>query len=889
MELTIEQALQQGVIAHNAGNQQEAERLYRVILQSQPRHPDANHNLGLIAISVNQVEAALPLFKTALDVNPMIEQFWVSYIDALVKDNQFNFAKQKIKKARKKGFDAKKLEALLSQSKVTVDTNVPSQARLSSLLDYYQNGRLSEAEKLAISITQEFPKHQLGWTVLGALFGQSGRHSEAVSAGHTAVALNPQDAEAHYNLGVPLQELGRLKEAEASYMQAIALKPDLAQAHYNLGIMLQETGRLDEAKASYTQAIALKPDYTQAYSNLGNTLQKLGRLDEAEASYTQAIALEPDYAEARSNLGITLQELGRLEEAEASYMQAIASKPDSGEAHSNLGITLQELGRLDEAEASYMQAIVLKPDYAEAHNNLGGTLKELGRLDEAEVIYTQAIALKPDYAEAHSNLGNMLRELGRLDEAEASLRQAIASKPDYAEAHNNLGNTLMELGRFEEGEASYRQALAIKPGYTEAHSNLLFLYAGFNYEASLYLKEARDYGCRIAETVTSRFSRWSCEEEDQTLRVGFVSGDLSNHPVGYFLEGLLNKLSRSKLELFAYPTKLVEDELTLRIKPRFAAWHPLISISDEEAANLIHSDGIHILIDLSGHTAKSRLPIFAWKPSPIQITWLGYFASTGIAEIDYILGDSYVTPVEEADHYTEKIWRLPESFLCFTEPTINVEVGPLPALSNGSVMFGCFNKIERMNDNVVAVWAKILKAIPGSRLFLKEKTLNDSARRRAVYSRFELVGIEKNQLILEGRLDWKSARSEYLAAYNRVDIALSPFPYGGGTTSVEGLWMGVPVIAKRGNHFLSHYGESIAHNAGLSNWIASDEDEYVSKAIEFSSNLDDLVALRSRLRASVVSSPLFDAERFANHFENALREMWGRWKEGTYPDKNDAK
>jgi predicted O-linked N-acetylglucosamine transferase (SPINDLY family) len=468
-------------------------------------------------------------------------------------------------------------------------------------------------------------------------------------------------------------------------------------------------------------------------------------------------------------------------------------------------------------------------------------------------------------------LGATLQGLGRLDEAVASYNQAIALKPDYATAHSNLGVTLQGLGRLDEAEASYNQAIALKPNYTEAHSNLLFLISGFNYEAPLYLKEAQDYGRKIADTVTSRFSSWSCEEESKTLRIGLVSGDLSNHPVGYFLEGLLNLLSRSNLDLFAYPTKLFEDDLTVRIKPYFAAWQPIVRISDEAAASLIHSDGIHILIDLSGHTAKNRLPIFAWKPAPIQISWLGYFASTGVAEIDYILGDPYVTPVEEADHFIEKIWQLPESYLCFTEPNVNVDVCPLPALANGSVMFGCFNSIERMNDNVVVVWASILKAIPDSRLFLKDKIFSDSAMRQAVYSRFELVGIGENRLILEG----KSPHSEYLAAYNRVDIALSPFPYGGGTTSAEGLWMGVPVITKRGDHFLSHLGESIAHNTGLSNWIASDEDDYVAKAVEFSSNLDDLAILRSRLRAQVVSSPLFHTERFGNHFERALRDMWG--------------
>ena len=443
MELTIEQVLQQGVAAHKSGNLQEAERLYRAILQSQPTHPDANHNIGLIAISVNQIKAALPLFKIALDVNPNIEQFWLSYIDALIKEQQFEAAKQVLEQAKKQCVAVEKLNVLEAQlASINKQENViclsPSQQQLSNLLEQYQNGRFADAEELAVSITEQFPKHQFAWKVLGAIFGQTGRKVEAANANQKAVALSTQDAEAHYNLGNTLQALGRLQEAEASYTEAIVLKPDFAKAHSNLGNTLQALGRLQDAEASYRQAIALKPDYAEAHSNLGNTLQEQGRLEEAEASLKQAIALKPDYSEAHSNLGNTLNELDRLEEAEASYTQAIALKPDYAEAHSNLGVTLQELGRLEEAEASYGQAIALKPDYAEPHNNLGNTLKELGRLDEAEASHTQAIALKPDYAEAHYNFGIMLQEQGRLDEAEASYTQAIALKPDYVEAHSNL-------------------------------------------------------------------------------------------------------------------------------------------------------------------------------------------------------------------------------------------------------------------------------------------------------------------------------------------------------------------------------------------------------------------------------------------------------------------
>jgi tetratricopeptide (TPR) repeat protein len=465
MELTIEQALQQGVAAHKEGKLQDAERLYRAILQSQPLHPDANHNLGVLAVSVNKADAALPLFKTALEANPKIEQFWLSYIDALVKANQLKDAKQAIKKAKNKGFDARQLQTLLSQSKGVTDTKAPSQVQLNSLLKHYQTGRLSDAEKLALSFTQEFPKHQFGWKVLGAVLGQSGRKPEAVGANQEAVALSPQDAEARNNLGVTLQELGRLDEAEASYTQAIVLKPDYADAHYNLGITLQELRRLDAAEASYTQAITLKPDYAEAHYNLGVTLQELGRLGEAEASYRQVISLKPDYAEAHSNLGTALQELGRLDETEASYTQAIALKPDYAEAHNNLGNTLQELGRLDEAEASYTQSIALKPDNAKAHSNLANTLQKLGRLDEAEASYTKAIALKPDYAEAHRHLTSM-KKFDAQDEQYSKMLELYLDKniSEEQRCHINFGlaKACEDLGDFEKAFQHYREGNVLR-------------------------------------------------------------------------------------------------------------------------------------------------------------------------------------------------------------------------------------------------------------------------------------------------------------------------------------------------------------------------------------------------------------------------------------------
>ena len=350
---------------------------------------------------------------------------------------------------------------------------IPSPEELNSLLAHYQNGRLEDAEKLAIFITKKFPKHSFSWKVLGAVLKQTGRISEALVANQKALVIDPQDVEVYNNMGNVLVELNRLEKAEVVFRQAIALKPDFAQAYCNLGGTLQKIGKLEEAEASYRQAIVLKPQYPEAYNNLGVTQQEFSKLEEAEASYKQATALKPDYTEAHFNLGNTLQKIGKLEEAEASYKQATASKPNYAEAHYRLGIIQQGFSKVEEAEASFRQAIVSKPDYAEAFNNLGKILwfnciksetqQVLTKLEEAEAIYKQAIALKPDYAEAFNNLADTLKELGRLEEAEASYRQAIALKPDYAEAHSNLGKFIYLNGDIDSALESIEKANHINP------------------------------------------------------------------------------------------------------------------------------------------------------------------------------------------------------------------------------------------------------------------------------------------------------------------------------------------------------------------------------------------------------------------------------------------
>jgi len=346
-----------------------------------------------------------------------------------------------------------------------------------------------------------------------------------------------------------------------------------------------------------------------------------------------------------------------------------------------------------------------------------------------------------------------------------------------------------------------------------------------------------------------------------------------NHPVGYFLESVLSALATQaagRIDWFAYPTQLRSDALTRRLQALCDGWRPAVGLSDERMAKQIHDDGIDILIDLSGHTAHNRLQVFAWKPAPVQASWLGYFATTGVEAIDYWIADPWTVPAGEEKNFIETVWRLPETYLCFTEPEYDIAINPLPAAATEAVTFGCFNHLAKMSDAVVALWAQVLHATPSSRLFLKTRQLGEESMRQHTLERYAAHGITQERLRLEGA----SPRAELLGAYGQIDIALDPFPYPGGTTSVESLWMGVPVLSLKGDCFLSHIGESILHNAGLEDWIASDCYDYVARAKGHAAELESLAALRKELRTKVLASPLFDAGRFAQHFEQALRGMW---------------
>lgn len=723
------------------------------------------------------------------------------------------------------------------------------------------------------------PGFAFGWKVLGASLMALGDAKMAAGALKRVIALQPDDAEAHANLADALHHSGEMRAALESATYAIGIDPSLGEAYLTAARACIARKEWEKAVSFLQDLLVRHPDDTQAPTLLAQAQD--GLASAASQAPTPSGQQSPRLGLRKAD-GRTLkrarQELvklfnsGQFSALETAALGWTRRYPEVAFHWHALGLARARLGKTTESIAPYREAIRLMPDDAELQNNLAISLVTLGRLEEATEACEHALSCAPDYLPALNNLGVILQKQHRFADAAETYRQVVERDPQHCNATRNLGNVLKDMGRLAEGLEWYRRSLKLDPKSFEAWSNLLF---SSNYLAAESVECLRELATQFAEVAAGVCGKPSAEKppartSPEALRVGFVSGDLHSHPVAYFLEKVLAHLDHTRITPLAFVTYDKTDLVTDRLKPRFAAWRRLVGLSDAEAAELIVRENVDVLIDLSGHSGYNRLPMFVHRPAPLQVTWLGYFATTGLAEMDYIIGDPYVTPPTEARHFVERVWRLPETYLCFSPPNLVVDPGPLPWLGNGYPTFGCFNNLPKLNDRVIDLWCRILLVVPEARLFLKTKQLGDAAVRTETMARFAARGVDPARLVLEGH----APRGELLASYRRVDVCLDPFPYPGGTTSIEALWMGVPVITLRGDRFLSHVGETIAHNAGLSDWIAEDEPAYLVKAIATCANPAALSELRASLRARVLASPLFDAERFARNFEAALFGMW---------------
>lgn len=929
--------LQQAIEHQQAGQLLEAGLMYQTILQTDPGHPEANHNLGRIAMQAQQTDAGLSHLAAAIEADPAHGRYWVSYIDALFRAGREDEARSVFAMARQNGLDGEGVDALAVRVGATEASNsgtvsgqtasapgwpiaptsdhaeTPSRDDSRALLALFNAGRFAEALEVAAEMTRRSPSDAFAWKALGAALKTLGRHADALTPMRRSASLSPDDPEAHYNLGVVLQQLGRHDEAEASYRRVLSLQRDYADAWLNLGVALNQSDRPDDAEECFREVLRLRPASASAHANLGAVLERQGRLEEAERCYRQVVASRPESVDGHIGLGRVQRMLGRGEESERSLACALALDTDDARAHAELALSLLELGRLEDADRHFKEARRLDPQDVSVLGNHGNLLCQLERFTEAEYCYRLALDIDPDQAGLHGNLGKLLKNIGRLVDAENSFRQALRLNPDNLEIQNRLGLVLHEQGRLDEAEACYRRILqadpadpaataaiinlgctllaqgrpreaadcfrksiATAPDQAAIHSNLLYALAldeSVDPE-SLFIEHKR-----VGEQLEAPYrNAWGTHtnprDPGRCLQVGFVSADFYDHAVASFIEPVLSELAGNRaLVLHAYYNHFINDAVTQRLRQHFAHWHRVSALGDKEMADKIRADGIDILIDLSGHTGYNRLPVFARKPAPVQASWIGYPGTTGLAAMDYYLADRFVLPPGlYDDQFTEKIVRLPAN-APFTPSAEAPDINPLPALTRGHVTFGSFNRVDKLSRDVVRLWSRLLRALPGSRLLLGSMPL--SGHQDMLLSWFAEEGIARERLDLYPRGSMKS----YLALYHHVDLCLDTFPYNGGTTTHHALWMGVPTLTLAGRDARSRVGVAILSQFGLEDFVAADHEDFVARGLSWSTRLDALDALRRGMRPRLQASPARKPAVIAAGLDRALRHMWRRWCE----------
>lgn len=744
---------------------------------------------------------------------------------------------------------------------------------------------------------------------LGLVLDAAGRHSEAGDCFRTAIRLAPGYAEAHANLGRTLERERRIPEAISAYGEALRLKPDFIEALHRLGCVLLAAGEISEAVREFEGVLARNPNHLEANVNLSSALKRQGRYEEAARHCRRATAAFPESAEAHANLGAVLLNLDQLEEAESACREALRLKPGLAEAHCNLGAILLKKERVAEARGCCEEALLCRPDSPEAHNNLGNVLrarcdyvgarscyeralaadpsyfeawlnlsvalKDLDLHEDAIAAGRRAVSLRPESAEAHNNLGDLLRGQGRIEEAQACFREAIRCRPDLPEPHVNLAGTLKDQGRLEEALTESRKALELDPKSAGPFSNFFFYlhYADLCPPEAAF-EEHRRWGERHRALAANALRHDNDTTPERRLRIGYVSPDFRGHSVAYFVEPVVAAHNRDAVEVYCYSNAARPDAVTRRFQSLADHWRDIHGLRDSQVAELVREDRIDILVDLAGHTAGSRLLVFARKPAPVQATWCGYPATTGLEAIGYRITDALADPPGLTDRFhTERLVRLPGAFLCYGPPADAPAVSDLPAHAGGHVTFGCFNFLAKVTPQIVRAWSELLESVPGSRLVIKSAPLVDESTRRLVWERFKAHGADPARIELLGPV----ARDEHLKTYHRIDIALDTLPYHGTTTTFEALWMGVPVVTAAGRTHASRVGVSVLENAGLGDWVAGSLDEYVALAAAKARRRDLLEDLRAGLRNRLARSPLTDAALFTSHLEEAYRRMWRTW------------
>ena len=670
-----------------------------------------------------------------------------------------------------------------------------------------------------------------------------------------------------------LQKEGKLDAAQVICEEILREQSNHAGALHLLGIIKYQIGEVEGALDFLREAVMLEPNNAVFHYHHGLAFHKLQKFDAAIASYDRAIEADPDAADAHMNRGNACAALKQYEAAIISYDKAAALRPQASHIYFNLGQVLLELKEYKAAAGSFSKALELKPEYAEAHNYLGVALQKVRLFRDAEDSFLHAIEIKPDYAEAYCNLGNALEAQSYMAEAAESYRQAIVLKPEFADAQNNLGTAFLGLGRAIEASASFRRALAVQPNHELAYSNLIFTLDLLTSSDTALLQAERKRWCALFAPETSNPPPFlNAPNPARRLRIGYVSADFRRHSAPFAFGAMLHDFDPVEFEVFAYSNSSEVDEFTHLFRRSATHWRDIVDMPDEAVAAMIRNDGIDILVDLSGHSRGNRLRVFAKKPAPIQITAWGFNTGTGLKAIDVIFGDEIGIPEDEKRFYAEKVRNLPSTISAFY-PTPFPEVNELPALSGGRLVFGSFNRLCKVSDEALKLWARILLAVPESVLLFKANEINDAKQKEGVLEQFSAAGIDRERVILASKTSW----DHHVAAYNQVDICLDTFPHNGGVTTLEALMMGVPVVTLKWPTLVGRLSASFLTTLGLTDWIAETPDEYVDIAVRKARALPALNELRQSLRKKMRNSIIGDTKAYAAVVEKEYRSLWQEW------------
>jgi len=554
------------------------------------------------------------------------------------------------------------------------------------------------------------------------------------------------------------------------------------------------------------------------------------------------LSADPENGEAMFFIGLVFHMEKQSEAGLPWMLRGVAKLPGASQLHYNLGKVYSDLQRYPEAIAAYRRALQINPKNIEAQCNVGGMLEHNGEYSQAIAAYRKAIGINPSHPEAHNNLGLILRQLGQFDEAMESFKRAIQAQPSGLSFMQNLISTMNYMPHMECGE-------------------IFNMHQKFGQQLELASKPFAARPIEISETDTMR-----------RLRIGYVSPDFKQHAVAHFIEPVLANHQKDGFKIFCYSNNPIVDATTRHLQSLVPHWRDITGMTDDDAAKKIRDDGIDILVDLAGYTNLNRLMIFTLKPAPVQATWIGYPNTTGLSRMDYRITDALSDPIGQTDSlHTETLARLPDCFSCFAPPKESPEVGALPARNSDEIMFGSFNNLTKINDHVIATWARIFTRMPKSRLTLKYKSLKTGSIQDMVYAEFAKHGVTRDRLVFLSQTD---SKMEHMSQYNCIDIGLDPFPYNGTTTTCDALWMGVPVITLAGRSHVGRVGVSQLTNIGLPELIGHNEDDYVDIAVALANDLPRLAALRSGLRERLRASPLMDAPRLTRNLEAVYREMW---------------